>query len=33
MNGFRGEYTQLEWIQMGVFLIGLPIAAVVGALL
>lgn len=33
MNGFRGDYTQLEWLQIGVFLIGLPIAAVMGAML
>lgn len=32
MNALRDNYTQLEWLQMGVFLIGLPIAAVVGAL-
>lgn len=30
---FWNEYTQVEWLQMGVFLMGLPLAAVVGALL
>ena len=26
------DYTQLEWLQIGVFLFGLPIAVVLGAL-
>jgi hypothetical protein len=27
-----GEYTSLEWLQMGMFLIGMPIAALLGSL-
>jgi hypothetical protein len=26
------EYSEYEWIQIGIFLVGLPIAAVLGAL-
>lgn len=33
MNGWRDEYTQFEWLQMGMLLVGMPVAAVVGALL
>jgi hypothetical protein len=33
MNQFRDEYTQLEYLQIAIFLIGLPLAALIGALL
>jgi hypothetical protein len=33
MSEWRSEYTQIEWLQMGMFLIGMPIAALVGALI
>ena len=33
MNGWREEYTQLEWLQMGSLLIGLPLAALLGSLI
>lgn len=33
MSGFRGDYTSFEWLLMGIFLLGLPIAAVLGALI
>jgi hypothetical protein len=33
MNGWRDEYTQFEWLQMGLLLVGMPVAALLGALL
>lgn len=33
MNAFRDEYTNLEYVQLGVLLFALPIAALVGAML
>jgi hypothetical protein len=32
MGGWRDEYTNLEWLQIGALLLGLPLAAVLGAL-